>query len=63
MTFFDTFAPFLPKYNHESFDEWWYTGGMRPIQLPPMTPTPREHLDRLYRTTKMPRRRTRVQMI
>jgi transposase len=28
-----------------------------------MTPTPREQLDRLYRTTKVPRLRTRAQMI
>jgi transposase len=28
-----------------------------------MTPTQREQLDRLYRTTKAPRRRTRAQMI
>jgi transposase len=28
-----------------------------------MTPTPTEHLDRLYRTTKVPRRRMRAQMI
>jgi transposase len=28
-----------------------------------MTPTEREHLDRLYRTTKVPRLRTRAQMI
>jgi transposase-like protein len=53
----------IAKYNHESLDEWWYTGGMRPIQRPPITPTPREQLDRLYRTTKAPRLRTRAQMI
>jgi transposase len=28
-----------------------------------MTPTQREHLDRLYRTTKAPRLRTRAQII
>ena len=28
-----------------------------------MTPTPRAQLDRLYRTTKVPRLRTRAQMI
>ena len=53
----------LPKYNHESFDAWWYMGAMRPIQLPPMTLMQREQLDRLYRTTKVPRLRTRAQMI
>ena len=36
---------------------------MRPIQLPPLTPTQCEQLDRLYRTTKVPRLRTRAQMI
>jgi len=36
---------------------------MKPIQLPPMTPTQREQLDRLYRTPKVPRLRTRAQMI
>ena len=36
---------------------------MRPIHLPPMTPTQTEQLDRLYRTTKVPRLRTRAQMI
>jgi transposase len=36
---------------------------MRPIQLPPLTPPQCEPLDRLYRTTKMPRLRTRAQMI
>ena len=51
------------KYNHESFDEWWYISGMRPIHIPPMTPIQREQLDRLYRTTKVPRLRTRAQMI
>jgi transposase len=51
------------KYNHESFAEWWYTYGMKPIQIPPMTPTQSEPLDRLYRTTKAPRLRTRAQMI
>jgi transposase len=36
---------------------------MRPIYLPPMTPMQGEQLDRLYRTTKVPRLRTRAQMI
>ena len=53
----------IPKYTHENFDGWWYTGGMRPIQLSPMTHTQREQLDRLYRTTKVPRLRTRAQMV
>jgi hypothetical protein len=56
-------TPTASKYNHESFDEWWYIGGMRAIHIPPLTPTPRELLDRLYRTTKVPRLRTRAQMI
>jgi transposase len=51
------------KYNHENFDGWWYTSGMRPLRLPPITPTQHEQLDRLYRTTKVPRLRTRAQMI
>jgi transposase len=36
---------------------------MRAIQLPPLTPTQREQLDQLYRTTTVPRLRTRAQMI
>jgi transposase len=36
---------------------------MRPIHLPPRPPTQREELDRLYRTTKVPRLRTRAQMV
>jgi transposase len=36
---------------------------MRPIHRPPLPPTQHEHLDRLYRTTKTPRLRTRAQMI
>jgi transposase len=36
---------------------------MRPIHIPPLTPTQRELLDRLYRTPKAPRRRTRAQMM
>src|SRR5262245_46642081 len=36
---------------------------MRPLPLPPMTPTPRAQRDRLYRTTQVPRLRTRAQMI
>lgn len=33
------------------------------MHIPPMTPTPREHLDRRYRATQVPRLRTRAQMI
>jgi transposase len=36
---------------------------MRPIHIPPLTPTQRELLDRLSRTTKAPRLRTRAQRI
>jgi transposase len=36
---------------------------MRPIQIPPLTSTQSVQLDRLYRTTKAPRLRTRAQMI
>jgi transposase len=38
-------------------------GGMRPLPLPPLPPTPYAHLDRRYRTTKVPRLRPRAQMI
>jgi transposase len=36
---------------------------MRPLHIPPLTPTQREQLARLYRTTQAPRLRTRAQMI
>ncbi len=36
---------------------------MRPIQIPSLTPLESQELDRLYRTTKDPRLRTRAQMI
>ena len=36
---------------------------MRPIQVSPLTPTPSEELEQLYRTTKAPRLRTRAQMV
>jgi transposase len=36
---------------------------MRPICIPPLTPTQSKQLDQLYRTTKTPRLRTRAQMI
>jgi hypothetical protein len=39
---------------------------MRPLPLlplPPLPPTQHEPLDRLYRTTKVPRLRTRAQMM
>jgi transposase len=36
---------------------------MRPISIPPLTPKQSEQLDRLYRTTKLPRLRTRAQMM
>jgi transposase len=51
------------KYNHESFDECWYTAGMRPIQIPALTPLQHKALAHLYRTTKAPRLRTRAQMV
>src|ERR671919_1967021 len=37
--------------------------GMRPLPRPPMTPSQREPLARLDRTTQVPRRRPRAQMI
>jgi transposase len=36
---------------------------MRALQIPPLTPTHSEQLDQLYRTTKVPRLRTRAQMV
>jgi transposase len=36
---------------------------MRPIYRPPLTPTPSEALEPLYRTTKEPRLRTRAPMV
>ena len=36
---------------------------MKAIRVPPLTDTQRDELDRLYRTTKMPRLRTRAQMV
>jgi transposase len=57
------FGPHHTKYIHESVDECGYTDGMRPISIPPLTPTQHEQLDRLYRTTQVPRLRTRAQMI
>jgi transposase len=36
---------------------------MKPIQLPPLTSAQNAELDRLYRTTKAPRLRTRAQMV
>jgi hypothetical protein len=36
---------------------------MRPIYLPPLTPTPCALLDRLYRTTQAPRLRTRAPLV
>jgi transposase len=36
---------------------------MRPIHVCPLTPTQSEQLDRLYRSTKDPRLRTRAQMV
>jgi transposase len=36
---------------------------MKPIRVPPLTDAQREELDRLYRTTKDPRLRTRAQMV
>jgi transposase len=36
---------------------------MRPSHIPPLTPTQTAQLDRLSRTTKVPRLRTRAQMI
>lgn len=51
------------KYTHESSDACWYTGDMKPIQIPSLTPMESQELDHLYRTTKDPRLRTRAQMV
>ena len=53
----------MTKYTHESFDGWWYTEGMKPIQILALPPMQHNALERLYRTTKDPRLRTRAQMI
>jgi hypothetical protein len=36
---------------------------MKAIRVPPLTDEQRDELDQLYRTTKMPRLRTRAQMV
>lgn len=36
---------------------------MKAIRVPPLTDTQRDELDQLYRTTKLPRLRTRAQMV
>src|SRR5262245_9056692 len=51
------------KYTHESGDGWWDTEGMKPIQIPALTPMQQNERERLYRTTKEPRLRTRAPMI
>src|SRR5919106_1756432 len=51
------------KYTHESSDACWYTGDMKPIQIPSLTPMESQELDHLYRTTKDPRLRTRAPMV
>jgi transposase len=42
---------------------YWYDGGMKPTYVPPLTEQQLAELDELYRTTKVPRLRTRAQMI
>jgi transposase len=61
--FIDAELRIQTKYNHENFDEYWYTDGMRPIYLSPLTPLQHKELEHLYRTTKAPRLRTRAQMV
>ncbi len=51
------------KCNQGSLDGLTYTGGMRPIRVPPLSDSQRDELDALYRTTKDPRLRTRAQMV
>ena len=41
----------------------WYNAGMKPTYVPPLTEQQLAELDELYRTTKVPRVRTRAQMI
>ena len=51
------------KCNQDSLEGMTYTGGMRPIRVPPLNESQRDELDRVYRTTKEPRLRTRAQMV
>ena len=41
----------------------WYNAGMKPTYVPPLTEQQLAELDDLYRKTKVPRLRTRAQMI
>jgi transposase len=41
----------------------WYNAGMKPTYIPPLTEQQLAELDELYRKTKVPRLRTRAQMI
>ena len=41
----------------------WYSAGMKPTYVPPLTEQQLAELNGLYRTTKIPRLRTRAQMI
>lgn len=41
----------------------WHNGGMKPTYVPPLTEQQLAQLDELYRTTKVPRLRTRAQMV
>lgn len=41
----------------------WYNAGMKPTYVPPLTEQQLAELDELYRKTKVPRLRTRAQMV
>jgi transposase len=60
MLFFNTFER-NTKYNHINNER--YNGGMKRIQVPPLSEKQQTELEELYRKTDKPRYRTRAQMI
>src|SRR5512136_1750168 len=51
----------LPKYNHINSER--YNGGMKRLQVPPLTKEQLAELEELYHKTKTPRYRTRAQIV
>ncbi|MFH2102994.1 MAG: hypothetical protein ABIJ39_06515, partial [Chloroflexota bacterium] len=51
------FTAACTKYNHINSER--YNGGMKPIQVPPLTEEQLAELEELYQKTKKPRYRTR----
>jgi transposase len=49
------------KYNHINFER--YNGGMKRLQVPPLTKEQLAELEELYHKTKTPRYRTRAQIV